>query len=319
MRAASSSSPRGSERSCRLLLLVLLSYPSAFPPSILQASRLTMTSDPVFEDHCAPVTWLGNLKRYSKPPTDVASIPCIDAVFISHSHYDHLSHPTVLEIQRRHPNAHFFVGLGLEKWFRKSGITNVTEMDWWEGADISLTRDKTDDSGPATMTAHVSSLPCQHGSGRSPFDQAHTLWCSWGVSSGGKSVYFAGDTGYRAVPRLAPDVDDYGPDHADLPSSPLFKQIGQLRGPFDVGLIPIGAYAPRHIMSGVHANPYDAVNIFADTRCRSALAIHWGTWVLTSEDVLEPPRLLRQALAKKGIAETGVFDVCDFVGQSREL
>lgn len=83
-------------------------------------------------------------------------------------------------------------------------------------------------------------------------------------------------------------------------------------------MIPIGAYDPRFIMSPMHANPYDSVNIFMDTKCTRAMGIHWGTWVLTNESVMEPPRLLKDALKRKGIAETGVFDVCD-IGDSREF
>ncbi|EOD49948.1 zn-dependent hydrolase oxidoreductase family [Neofusicoccum parvum] len=83
-------------------------------------------------------------------------------------------------------------------------------------------------------------------------------------------------------------------------------------------LIPIGAYEPRFIMSPMHANPFDSANIFVDTQCKRALGMHWGTWVLTEEDVLEPPRLLKKALSGKGIPEEGVFDVCD-IGESREF
>jgi L-ascorbate metabolism protein UlaG (beta-lactamase superfamily) len=71
-------------------------------------------------------------------------------------------------------------------------------------------------------------------------------------------------------------------------------------------------------MSPVHANPYDSVNIFVDTKCKSAMGIHWGTWVLTDEDVLEPPRVLKDALEWKGLPKEGVFDVCD-IGESREF
>jgi N-acyl-phosphatidylethanolamine-hydrolysing phospholipase D len=122
------------------------------------------------------------------------------------------------------------------------------------------------------------------------------------------------------VPQLAKEVDDWGDDSRvkDLPVCPAFKQIGALRGPFDLGLIPIGAYDPRWLMSPMHANPYDSVEIFADTKCKRAMGIHWGTWVLTAEDVMEPPELLKKALIKKGVAETGVFDVCD-IGESREF
>lgn len=126
------------------------------------------------------------------------------------------------------------------------------------------------------------------------------------------------DTGYRAVPHLPPDVDDYSPAYAHLPTCPAFAQIGAHRGPFDLGLIPIGAYDPRWIMSPMHANPKDAVNIFADVQCRRALGMHWGTWVLTEEDVMEPPCRLREALREKGVQERGVFDVCD-IGESREF
>lgn len=125
------------------------------------------------------------------------------------------------------------------------------------------------------------------------------------------------DTGYRAVDEVPSGDDDYDPKYK-FPSCPAFKQIGDLRGPFDLGLIPIGAYQPRWIMSPMHANPFDSVNIFVDTKCRKALGIHWGTWVLTEEDVLEPPRLLKEALSRKDLPTTGVFDTCD-IGESREF
>lgn len=125
------------------------------------------------------------------------------------------------------------------------------------------------------------------------------------------------DTGYRAVPEESTGKDDYSPEYSSLPVCPAFTQIGEHQGPFDVGLIPIGAYDPRWIMSSMHANPMDAVNIMIDTKCQKALGMHWGTWVLTDEDVNEPPKKLREALKVKGIEEEGVFDVLD-IGGSRE-
>jgi L-ascorbate metabolism protein UlaG (beta-lactamase superfamily) len=241
---------------------------------------------------------------------------------------DHLSHPTVLELHKNYPNAQFFVGLGLKKWFVKCGIHNVLELDWWSDLDLTLSassaekRPSTASSKPPLpspdITARISCLPCQHTSARTLWDKGATLWCSWAVESGGKKVWFGGDTGYRAVPYLPKGVDDYGEEYKHLPYCPAFKQIGDLRGPFDLGMIPIGAYDPRDIMSPMHANPFDSVNIFVDTKCKRAMGIHWGTWVLTMEDVLEPPVLLRQAMKKKGLPETGVFDVCD-VGESKEF
>ncbi|KAI9151332.1 Metal-dependent hydrolase lscR [Paramyrothecium foliicola] len=286
-------------------------------------SGLRVLFDPVFEDRCTPVQWAGP-KRFTQPPCSLAELPFVDAVVISHSHYDHLSHQSVLEIKRHHPDAHFFVGLGLAKWFAQCGISRVTEMDWWDDAELILTAPtggedaKPASEAPADIEARFSCLPAQHSSGRTATDRDVTLWASWAVSSGDKSVWFGGDTGYRAVPEVAPDVDDYGPEYASLPRNPQFAQIGKLRGPFDLGLIPIGAYKPRFLWSPLHANPYDSVEIFRDTQCRRAMGIHWGTWALTGEDVDEPPKLLREALRRKEIPETGVFDICD-IGESREF
>lgn len=228
------------------------------------------------------------------------------------------------ELAGRFPNLHFFVGHGLAKWFRDSGISAVTEMDWWDDAEVVLQKppglkvDATGEEGdhaPQQIQARVSCLPSQHGSWRSAFDYGHSLWASWAVSSGGKSVWFAGDTGYRCVPE---GMEELGPGFDELPRNPQFAQIGELRGPFDVGLIPIGAYHPRFMYSGVHASPYDAVEIFQDTRCKKAMAMHWGTFALTSEPVEEPPMKLKEALKIKGLAQTGVFDVCA-VGETRDF
>ncbi|KAI9844012.1 MAG: hypothetical protein M1837_005947 [Sclerophora amabilis] len=285
---------------------------------------LRVLFDPVLEDRCSPVS---HGQRYTPVPCQIEDIPFIDACIISHSHYDHLSLPTVQKIEKLHPNTHFFVPLGNKSWFNASGIDNVTELDWWDERVFQLPLSSNQDSGeelttgPTTVAdeirATIGCLPCQHIANRGLTDRGGTLWSSWSVESGGKKLWFGGDTGYRAVPDLPKEVDDYGPGH-DYPHCPAFKQIGDLRGPFDLGLIPIGAYDPRWIMSPMHANPFDSVNIFLETQCKRAMAMHWGTWVLTEEDVLEPPSKLKKALAWKGLPEEGIFDVCA-IGESREF
>ena len=328
-------------------------------------SGLRVLFDPVFQERCSPFSWIGP-KRFTKMPCEIRDIPIIDAVIISHNHYDHLSHPTVTEIAKRNPNCHFFVPLGNAKWFAACGIKSCTELDWWDDVDFTLTptsqkssvagkssqqtsvsstsgTNDTAQPSPNTITARISCLPCQHISSRSLTDRAATLWASWAVTSDPSSasstsapdtststnntaptsVYFAGDTGYRSVPRSANgrDYDDWASEYTEgpsaLPTCPAFASIGALRGPFTLGLIPIGAYMPRWVMSSMHADPRDAVHIFRDTRCEKALGMHWGTWVLTEEDVLEPPKKLKEALKIHGIEEDGVFDVID-IGASRE-
>jgi N-acyl-phosphatidylethanolamine-hydrolysing phospholipase D len=163
--------------------------------------------DPVFEPRCSPFKWLGP-KRYNDIPCQIDDIPTIDAVVISHNHYDHLSHPTITKIKELHPNVHYFVPLGNKKWFLDGGFHNVTELDWWQQRDIKLSLIKeganseskrvsvTDsldsDASPEEIVATISCLPCQHVSARTPFDKCHTLWASWAVESGGKKVFFAG-------------------------------------------------------------------------------------------------------------------------------
>ncbi|KAJ4393311.1 hypothetical protein N0V93_002519 [Gnomoniopsis smithogilvyi] len=284
-------------------------------------SGLRVLFDPVLEDRCSPFTFAGP-KRYTRRACAIADLPFVDAVIISHSHYDHLSVATIQELKTRFPDAHFFVGLGLASWFHSSGVTNVTEMDWWEDVEVSVKLDKGDDD---IITAKVSCLPAQHSSSRYGLDTDRTLWCSWAVTSTGppsspitKSLYFGGDTGYRSVPQVPESEDDWGEKYAHLPRNPDFKEIGDLRGPFDVGLIPIGAYKPRYLFSWMHADPFDAVEIFRETKCKKALGIHWGTWALTSEPIMEPPEKLKEALGRVGLEETGIFDVCD-IGQSRSF
>ena len=155
----------------------------------------------------SPFTWLGP-KRYTDMPCQVEDIPTIDAVVISHNHYDHMDHPTIMKIKAKHPNVQFFVPLGNKKWFEKSGINKgVTELDWWEQRDIELapstnkievskTDVRSNIADEKSILARIGCLPCQHTSARTAFDKSLTLWASWSVESGGKKVWFGGDTGF---------------------------------------------------------------------------------------------------------------------------
>ncbi|KAK9248813.1 beta-lactamase superfamily domain-containing protein [Lipomyces tetrasporus] len=264
---------------------------------------LRVLFDPLLGNKCVP-RWAPGFNRISPPPCKISDIPAVDLVVISHYHYDHLDEYSIDLIRKHFPEAHYFVPLGIKGWFTKKGIHDVTELDWWEERDISVNG----------VTSTISCLPSQHGGNRSISDHGMSLWSSWSITSKGK-VYFAGDTGYRHVPKLPADQDDYA---IEMPHCPAFEEIGEHRGPFDLALIPIGAYSPRWIMSKVHCNPFDSVNLFQDVMAKRALAMHFGTWILTDEPVLEPVEKLREALRRKGLPETGLFDAIQ-IGQAVEV
>ena len=155
----------------------------------------------MFSDRCIPFIWLGP-KWYTDRPCDVEDINILDAVVISHNHYDHLDHPTITKLAKKHPTVHFFCPLGNKQWFTESGIQNVTELDWWDERDIVVNSanqesnvSETDVNEATkqgdhqqTISARIGCLPCQHTSARTGFDKGMTLWSSWCIESGGRKV-----------------------------------------------------------------------------------------------------------------------------------
>ncbi|BFZ65165.1 hypothetical protein YB2330_006328 [Saitoella coloradoensis] len=283
-----------------------------FPPSPPTNSRgLRILFDPVFSDRCSPFTFMGP-KRYTPPPCPISAIPTPDAVVISHNHYDHLDLATITHL-RDATSCQFFVPLGLGGWFLHTADvpeTRIQELDWWEEVEMSV---------EGVGRARLGCLPAQHFSGRGVGDRYHTLWASWQIqdvtssSGAGANIYFAGDTGYRSVPRPSSSSSSTDPVVVDGPTCPAFRQIGRHRGPFDLALIPIGAYEPRYLMSPIHLSPEDAVEVFRDLRARRAVGMHWGVWVLTSESVMEPVGRLREAM--EGVeGDFGVLGIGEGVG-----
>ncbi|KAK0215408.1 beta-lactamase superfamily domain-containing protein [Armillaria fumosa] len=232
--------------------------------------------DPVFSDRCSPTQFFGP-KRYTEPPCKIEEIPEVDAVVISHNHYDHLDNHTISTLFKRTRVPHIFAPLGNEKHFESIGVPK----------GHAHTLDCTSPAGGCTIRVR--------------------LWSSWAVEGEGKKVYFAGDTGYRSVKD--------GEDEAERPVCPAFKEIGERFGGFDLAMIPIGAYEPRWFMSTIHCAPQDSVRIFKDIRAKKAVAMHWGTWILTTEEVTEPPKRLAEECKKIGIEE-GDFLVSD-IGETK--
>jgi N-acyl-phosphatidylethanolamine-hydrolysing phospholipase D len=237
---------------------------------LIQLGGLNVLTDPVWGDRASPVNFAGP-RRATAPGIAFATLPPLDVILLSHNHYDHLDAGTVGRLATAMPETPWCVPLGLADFVRGLGVNRVIELDWWDEHKVA--------------GLIVTCAPAQHFSARTPWDRNTTLWCGFTLSedkSNGRRVYFAGDTGYH----------------------PAFGEIGQRLGPFDLVLLPVGAYDPRWFMTPVHMNPEEAVRAYQDlsgTTRPAMVPIHWGTFKLTDEPLDEPPLRARAAWAAAGL------------------
>jgi N-acyl-phosphatidylethanolamine-hydrolysing phospholipase D len=232
---------------------------------LLRLDGRTILTDPFLSDHASPLPLLGP-KRFAPPGLPVERLPPVDLLLLSHSHYDHLDLPTVGALAGKE-RTQVVVPLGLGGYFRARGYPKVEELDWYQ----ELTQ------GELRVTA----LPAIHFSRRTVFDRNRTLWTGYALQGRSLRVYFAGDTAY----------------------GPVFQEVGRQQAPFDLALLPIGAYEPRLLMQGSHATPEEALQIARDLRARRLVGMHWGTIRLTDEPPFEPPVRFRAAAAAAGYGE----------------
>jgi N-acyl-phosphatidylethanolamine-hydrolysing phospholipase D len=218
---------------------------------LVRLDGMTILTDPFLSERASPFSFMGP-KRFAGPALKVDDLPQVDILVVSHNHYDHLDAPTV-EAMAGKDNIQVVVPLGLGAFFRKRGFKRIHELDWFGAVEI----------GGLTITA----LPSVHFSRRTPFNENKVLWSAFAFKSSKHKIFFAGDTGYGTV----------------------FKDLGARFGPFDVGLLPIGAYEPQIIMRAVHTTPEEAVRMGRDLNIETLVAMHWGTITLTEELPLEPP------------------------------
>jgi L-ascorbate metabolism protein UlaG (beta-lactamase superfamily) len=230
---------------------------------LIQIDGMNILTDPIWSDRCSPVQFAGP-KRHVPPGVKLEDLPPIDAVIISHNHYDHLDRLTV---QYFGDNVLFFVPLGIGNFLEDLGITNYEELDWWDEINFNGLK--------------IACVPAQHFSNRGMFDRNKTLWCGWVVQGKTESIYFAGDTGYF----------------------PGFKKIGEKFGPISVAAIPIGAYLPRWFMSPVHVSPQEAVQAYLDLNADYFVPIHWGTFELADEPLDNPPKVLKQEIINRELVK----------------
>lgn len=239
---------------------------------LIQAGGLNVLTDPVWSERASPVPFFGP-RRVWAPGISFEALPKIDAVLLSHNHYDHMDMTTLRQLHIRHRPL-MVTTLGNDAILRRAiqGV-RVVAGDWWDRIDVG-------NGGEVTI------IPAYHWSARTGRDRRMALWSGFMLSTLGGRAHFAGDTGYG--------------------DGRIFREVRQRIGRPDLALIPIGAYAPRWFMSAQHTDPNEAVQILEDLEATRAVGIHWGVFQLTDERRDEPRQLLAEALARRGIAE-GIF------------
>ena len=234
---------------------------------LIQIAGLNLLIDPVWAERVSPVAFAGP-RRVNPPGIRFDDLPPIDAILITHNHYDHLDGPTVARIWRRF-RPRVIAPLGNDAIIRRYGpAIEVETYDWGDRAALS-----------DRLTVCLE--PAYHWSGRGLRDRRMALWCAFVLTGAGGVLYHIGDTGYG--------------------DGSIFRRIREQHGPPDVALIPIGAYEPRSFMQPQHVNPEEAVQIMLDCGAERAFGHHWGTFQLTHEPFEAPPADLALALAAKDI------------------
>ncbi|KAA8963413.1 MBL fold metallo-hydrolase [Mycobacterium sp.] len=225
--------------------------------TLIEIDGYRVLTDPVWGDRCSPSGVIGPARMHP-PPMPLEELPAVDAIVVSHDHYDHLDMDTVVRLTRTQ-RAPFFVPLGVGAHLRAWGIPRqrVVELDWNECARVDRLR--------------LVCTPARHFSGRF-LDRNITLWSSWTLIGPSHRAYFGGDTGYTRS----------------------FADVGAEHGPFDVTLMPVGAY--NRAWPDIHMNPEEAVQAHRDVGGRLLVPIHWGTFRLAPHPWAEPiERLLAAA------------------------
>jgi L-ascorbate metabolism protein UlaG (beta-lactamase superfamily) len=233
---------------------------------LIQFSQLNILTDPVWANCASPVSWFGP-KRVRPCGISFDCLPKIDIILLSHNHYDHLDIETLKKLNTRF-SPKVFVPIGDKTLIESIGIKNVQEFDWWD--DLQVDADTC-----------ITFAPTQHSSARGLFDRDKSLWGSYFIENGKRSIYFGGDSGY----------------------STHFTEIRKRLGSPEIALLGIGAYLPDWFMKAIHMNPAEAVIAYKDLGAQLGVGMHFGTFQLASEGFTQPQQDLKNALEKEGISE----------------
>jgi L-ascorbate metabolism protein UlaG (beta-lactamase superfamily) len=224
---------------------------------LLEIDGVRILTDPVWGERASPVAFAGP-KRFQPVPITLAELPPLDAVLVSHDHYDHLDYPTILELART--DVPFITSLGVGAHLEGWGVpaARITELDWWESADVKK-------GGGLAVTA----APSQHFSGRGAGSPRNsTLWSSFALKGPRHSVFFSGDTGL----------------------TPEYEEIRTRLGPFDLVMLEVGAFHPA--WGDIHLGPENALAALRLLGGGRFLPVHWGTFNLAIHAWDEPAETL---------------------------
>jgi L-ascorbate metabolism protein UlaG (beta-lactamase superfamily) len=230
---------------------------------LIQTRSGHILTDPMYSRRAGPLGILGP-RRVRQPAVLFDDLPPISTVLLSHNHYDHCDLPTLRMLASRFDPI-VVTPLGNAPLVRSAGVRRVEELDWWQ--------DATSCAFPIVLT------PAQHFSARGPLDRNCALWGGFVVVTGGRRIFFAGDTAYAA----------------------FFRAVRERLGPIDLALLPIGAYEPRWFMQSVHMNPPEAVQAHLDLEAAESIGMHFGTFQLTTEGIDDPLRALEHACRARDV------------------
>ncbi len=215
---------------------------------LIKIGGTTILTDPVFGGRASTFSFAGPKRFNYRHHVRVEELPPVDIVLLSHDHYDHLDHETILQLKDKHFVAPLGVGAHLERW----GIpaASITEKDWWATEQVGALK--------------LVLAPARHFSGRGLSNRFSTLWGSWVLEAGGRKIYFGADSGY----------------------SPTFKEVGDRFGPFDLAMLECGAY--NELWRDIHMFPEQTAQAALDVRARVLMPIHWAKFSLAMHPWKEP-------------------------------